>query len=364
MKQAVVLIHGIGEQQPMETLRRFVSSVLPPSEDGQEAYFSKPDRMSELFELRRLKSRGRTKTDFYEYYWAYNVEGTKFSHLAGWFFGLLFRRWSNIPPGLKSLWGLSWCTMAALAAGVAMGYVALIGKWFEAQLRYGPVGLVLALLLFGLQGFLLYYVGDAARYLSPNPRNIALRQKIRAEGVQLLRHLHDSREYDRIVVVGHSLGSVIGYDLIARLWLEYNTVYDFKTNATLLAAYLSEGKAPQPIIGHRLHETGQLLSSDHSDEALQAFQRAQTEGWKEQQRWGNPWRVSDFITIGSPLAHAMLLLASDGDDFKARQGNGNCRPARRSRIRRAMGMSTNSRSLSETDDGSRPTFSITAPRSR
>lgn len=64
MKQAVVLIHGIGEQKPMSTLRAFVSAVLPPAAAGKPQFRSKPDRMSELFELRRLTSTGRSSTDF------------------------------------------------------------------------------------------------------------------------------------------------------------------------------------------------------------------------------------------------------------------------------------------------------------
>ena len=90
MKQAVVLIHGIGEQKPMDTLRSFVSAVLPPATEGQVQYWSKPDTMSALFELRRLQVPGRIKTHFYEYYWAYHVSGTKISHLWHWFVDLLF----------------------------------------------------------------------------------------------------------------------------------------------------------------------------------------------------------------------------------------------------------------------------------
>ena len=51
-RQAVVLIHGIGEQRPMETLRAFVKAFL---KDG--TYHSKPDTLSASFELRRLKLR-------------------------------------------------------------------------------------------------------------------------------------------------------------------------------------------------------------------------------------------------------------------------------------------------------------------
>ena len=59
----------------------------------------------------------------------------------------------------------------------------------------------------------LRFVGDAARYLSSSPSNIKMRQEIRSEGVQLLRKLHE-QGYGRIVVVGHSLGSVIAYDIL------------------------------------------------------------------------------------------------------------------------------------------------------
>jgi len=39
-RQAVVLIHGIGEQRPMDTLRSFVSGL------GFKTYHSRPDRLS------------------------------------------------------------------------------------------------------------------------------------------------------------------------------------------------------------------------------------------------------------------------------------------------------------------------------
>ena len=81
--QAVIVIHGIGEQKPMDTLRGFVDAVLPKPKKG-EKYFSKPDRMSESFELRKLQDRDQPRTRFFEYYWAYKVEGTDISHVLNW----------------------------------------------------------------------------------------------------------------------------------------------------------------------------------------------------------------------------------------------------------------------------------------
>jgi hypothetical protein len=62
-------------------------------------------------------------------------------------------------------------------------------------------------------------VGDAARYLQPRPANIAHRQAIRCAGVVLIEKLHQSGQFERIIVVGHSLGSVIAYDIIVHSWI-------------------------------------------------------------------------------------------------------------------------------------------------
>lgn len=63
------------------------------------------------------------------------------------------------------------------------------------------------------------FSGYAARYLRPKPANIEHRQAIRQAGVSLIEKLHDSGRYDRIVLVGHSLGSVIAYDIVTHAWI-------------------------------------------------------------------------------------------------------------------------------------------------
>ena len=105
--QAVIVIHGIGEQKPMDTLRGFADAVLPQPESGVK-YWSKPDRMSESFELRKLQNRKHPRTHFFEYYWAYKVEGTRFSHVINWIRALLFRRPGNVPKHDRFFWWLSW----------------------------------------------------------------------------------------------------------------------------------------------------------------------------------------------------------------------------------------------------------------
>lgn len=307
--QAVVVIHGMGEQTPMSTVREFVEAVLPDPPDGGPRYFSKPDRLADHLELRKLQNRSQPRTHFYEYYWANKAEGTRFVHVLSWLRSLLLRRPGRVPPHLRSLWWSTWL-LAVVAVGSWIAY-GLTSRTPSASVPFWAGALAtagLGLLQVGVTG----YVGDAARYLSPRPGNIALRQRIRADGLGLLRALHDQKKpdgtpyYDRIVVVGHSLGSVIGYDLIKHLWPEIYRDY----------------RRPHPHEQSELAALEKLGASlrEEADEAdVRAYQAAQVRLWWELQELGHPWRVTDFVTLGSPLAHAALLLADDEPDLRQRQ---------------------------------------------
>jgi hypothetical protein len=321
-RQAIVLIHGIGEQKPMGTVRAFVKAILGDGTLENPTYWSKPDRMSQSFELRRLRSRGRTlAADFYEYYWAYNLQGTKLRDVLGWFKGLLLRRAKDVPPSARSLWFLSRLLVVSAAAGagaLALGWGSEWKDLFKALQKLSAISLVASGLMLLIESVVINYVGDAARYLSPLPRNIRLRQKIRGEGIQLLRALHASGKYDRIIVVGHSLGSVIAYDAITHLWQEFNEELPGLSDE-LIKQYvlrrMAESKSPQPVIRDDLPARAASLAKDGLDD----FRRAQVAAWREQRFFGNGWLITDLVTIGSPLTHAMMLLAESKQEFDARQ---------------------------------------------
>jgi hypothetical protein len=305
MRQAVVVIHGIGEQRPTSTLRSFVAHVLPASEDNRSRLFSKPDKMSQTFELRRLtaeQSRRRPATDFYEYYWAHHMEGTKLRHLWPWVRAILLRSPTNVPRQLRVLWLLSWLLACAAIAlfvtrGVAPGAAPPRTSW---------AALVFAAVFAAVQATAIAWLGDAARYLSPLPANIAVRHTIRSEGLALLQQLHESARYDRIVIVGHSLGSVIGYDILTIYWSQINDRHD------------KPDRAPQPCL-KAVEALGRQLNEASSTADIAAFQDAQRALWQEQRRLGVPWLVTDFVTLGSPLAHAELLLATGPRDLRTRK---------------------------------------------
>jgi len=163
------------------------------------------------------------------------------------------------------------------------------------------------LLLPLVSGLALGYLGDAARYLSPTPQNIAVRQRIRGDGVRLLRHLHRSRMYDRIVVVGHSLGSVIAYDILKHYWQEVN------------ARRRKPVKVDQSRLKALDKAAATLESGADPAASLAEFRGRQRELWQEQRRLCNPWLVTDLVTVGSPLAHAAMLLANTPAELRERQ---------------------------------------------
>jgi len=303
--QAVVLIHGMGEQKPMGTLRSFCQAVLPDPPQGGPKFFSKPDPLSASFELRKLQDRSQPRTHFFEYYWAYKAEGTKYRHVFSWLRTLLWRSPSSVPPRLRPLWLLTLLLLLGIVAAAVLGYFDFIGR-FQAALSPFLWSLLSLAGFAMLQWALLYNIGDAARYLSPTPANIKMRQSIRADGVRLLQNLHASGEYQRVVVVGHSLGSVIAYDILTHYWQQ---VY---------VDYQAPKRSSQPEL-QDLETAGEMLRMSTVRNALGAYRDAQFDLWKEQRSLGNPWLVTDLITLGSPLAHAAILLAADAADLAARQ---------------------------------------------
>jgi hypothetical protein len=116
-----------------------------------------------------------------------------------------------------------------------------------------------------------------------------------------------SRGHDRVVVVGHSLGSIIAYDVLTRAYSEMNREHDLPD-------------LPVNEALECLEETGLALTTTDvsTDRDPTAYRKLQREAWLEQRRNGNRWLVTDFVSVGSPLTHARILLARDGAELTRR----------------------------------------------
>ncbi|MDO8264033.1 MAG: hypothetical protein Q7T21_12540 [Gallionella sp.] len=310
-RQAVLIIHGIGEQRPMDTLRGFVDALLEKNPNFVSKYRSKPDSINESLEMRCLQApgnRNRPLTDYYEYYWANHMRDSTYPQVLNWLLGVLKRNPKEIPHDLKPVYFVSWLLLIIVLMMFALGFInagRVESTYFEGLL--GQKGLFLSgmfTLMVQWVGskLVLGYVADAVRYLTPSPDNIEPRNKIRSEGIKLLRSLHDSGKYQRVIVVGHSLGSVIGYDIIRNLWVD-------------------KRKPVVPVIQEQAelnsleYKAKQISTVDSSVSAVEEFQQYQFRLWKELREIGVPWLVTDFVTMGSPLAHAQVLMADSSEEF-------------------------------------------------
>lgn len=299
MKQAVLIIHGIGEQKPMETLRGFVTALV-----GKK-YTSAPDLVDDTFELRKLsyfdEKGNKPNTDFYELYWAYRFRDSTFSQVFKWFVGLI--QSENIPRRLhsvKSVFVL--ISTAVLVTSFLLILNLLLGSEQEASSNFfGNLSGETVALIIELLGSLIFYqlakkiamtAGDAARYLSPEPENIEERQAVKKAGIQTIDYLHEKKDYDRILLVGHSLGSVIGYDILKHAWPKYNRKLVFDPH-NIKDHFKKKAEYP-----YKFRDTQHLYWSN--------------------QIGLDKWKVSDFITMGSPLTYADFLLADNRGEFTQR----------------------------------------------
>jgi hypothetical protein len=304
-RQAVVLIHGIGDQQPMTTLRDFIGGIFPGAGGGDARVFSKPDRVSQVLETRRMSADATvagSPTDFYELYWAHLLQGTTLGHVRDWFAVLLVRRPAEVPRRLRLVWAAGW-SLVLLALAVLLSLSSSDSKALLGGL--GVAGVLVLVLRDVAARVALSHVGDAARYLRPAPENIEVRRAIRTAGLEVIRRLHDEpmQRYDRIVIVGHSLGSVIAYDVLTHLWQEMHWRHT-KPSAPRQPAY---GAMKERLVG------GQGGAGD-----LASFQQMQSALLREERALGMPWKVTDLVTVGSPLTYAGYLMADRRYPLEAR----------------------------------------------
>lgn len=331
LRTAVVIIHGMGEHRPLETLNGFINAGLPPV-GGRRQFYSRPDGITDSYESRRyLAPRQPTtgdpevyaQTEFFEYHWAYMMQGNRFSDLLTTSRRLLFSLPTRVPLGLRILWIVFWA-LIALAL-----WMFLWGPWSDLEFSAGPLPEVLIETLLGagvgaivvawlisvpLHNWITSSFVDVVRYLDTSPRSYAVRREIRKGLVDLLAGLTVSDRYDRIIIVAHSLGSFIAYDGITYLWGQMNDRF-----AAPAEDPSRHGQVPDGLM--ELEQTASLLVDEGGDRQREttAFRAAQRKLWLGIRSQGNPWIISDLITLGSPMYFADRLYTRNRAAFETRK---------------------------------------------
>ena len=100
-----------------------------------------------------------------------------------------------------------------------------------------------------MRWFLIQYVGDVAAYVQPQvvDRFYELRKEIKKCVWTTANAVYREEEYRDIIVVGHSLGSVVAYDVLNhRLALSFDAVADGVTVDDVIVTLLTTVPAPRP----------------------------------------------------------------------------------------------------------------------
>lgn len=323
VRTAVVIVHGMGEQLPLDTLNGFVRTALPRV-NGERVYFSRPERITDSYEARRHLAYLQRKpdgtvlygqTEFLEYHWSYLMTGNKLADLLPTLRRILLRKPSTVPYGIKVLWWIVW-TLIVLVLAVAIAIIfrghTLAG--LAALLLGQGIVVTIVLQLFNrASNVVTRSFVDVVRYLDRSPRSYEVRRAIRKGMVDLLTALHSKKRYSRIVIVAHSLGAYIAYDAISYLWPQM---------CKLHCGPLSDGPM-QPLAGLKELEKAAVIVDGHPAIGLDERQRDELDDfrvkqfrlWRGIRKQGNPWLITDFLSVGTPMYFADLLYTRNRQEF-------------------------------------------------
>ena len=335
--QAVIVIHGMGEQAPMDTIKGFVNAVWQKDDvvtatglPNSTEVWSKPDARTGSLELRRITTRESiaspptfpqgVRTDFYELYWADLTAGATWDSLKAWVRGLLLRPLHRVPRGVRLAWLLLWllCLMA-----VALAILALVPSTVWKNTRFAALADYQWLIAAGavLIGGWVHRMGTSTfgrvvRYTRADPDNIAARAAVRDRGLKLLRALHKGSHYKRIVIVAHSLGTMLAHDLLSYFWTEREA-----------ARTIREGTAEFTALAELEHAAAALAESIEPARLNEYFvlqrrlrQLLANRPMPADTNEPDPrWLISDLVMFGSPLTHAEFLMAADRSDLEVRK---------------------------------------------
>lgn len=392
-KQAIVVVHGMGEQRPMGMMRRIVEtlwttdkSMLPEGArhagpDGNKSWIV-PDCKTGSHDLQRITTppaKDGKRTDFFEFYYADILGDASLSNLWRWLLRIVIVRpqfvtdrmvwpWSAlcflivliglvsfgvVLLGLGTFFDLNWQALEGgtarfnfievfLLGIVSLGLMVGVGRFAPKLrwiLRWPAYGLIAALVyytLFGIGGvevrsmvvggtvfltiltgmFFLPYLGDVAGYLGAHPDTVARRHSVRERGLSLLRDLHEDPTYDRIVIVAHSLGSVVAYDILHLLWEELGPTNENPPSDRVRRALFEHDMF---VRNHKSKFWNSLTVKAYQTVQGKVADAIRKSGGVEDkggEKSTSYWKITDFITFGSPLSHAQFLMARGTENLE------------------------------------------------
>ena len=237
-------------------------------------------------------------------------------------------RYPRLPAALRfAFWGLiAIALLAAVAAGLDMTLRAAFGlagrpywawppAWAArfvgratgaapmAPSTMAPLGAAWGLALvatYCVRHLMLQYVGDVAVYVSPSTVNRFqdTREAIQRIGLGVMRAVYDAKDsqgfvYPNVVVAGHSLGSVIAYDVLNKLLIEDTLAPEPARVAERTALFLTFG-SPLDKIAY-VFRTQRPADRSVRESLAEARQPMITSYAQRPRRWINIHSPDDWI---------------------------------------------------------------------
>lgn len=240
-RTAILVIHGIGQQLPFATLDQFaqgfVDYMTPKEEHApdkwpytltQLATYADNDRGCE-FCLRLAHADSPSGyLDLHEFYWAFQTEKqTSPSEISDWLTDALgsFREHYKEGAELQKQYESrnQWRKMNKLEWLRWGVWAWRLGQVANALISWLPGGVLrsvrsVAETIFPAK-LVTDYVGDVVVYTSTDRKSrfYGVRDSILKAALVKVRALLADPQYERVILVGHSLGTVIGYDMLNQL---------------------------------------------------------------------------------------------------------------------------------------------------
>jgi hypothetical protein len=267
-RTAIMVVHGIGQQQPLETMSHFVSNfskiyeseVRKHYDSGEAAIECRhrlkrfTDTWTESFvEIRSPSVAEATEVHVYEYYWAHLTQRQVS-------LGEVFDWMLDVAEGAKAFYDAN----PALRRnnendaffkqdGEFKKFRYLISLAGKGRILYKLILLLKSALKQGnalgrfltskLTGPLVDFMGDVTLYTTTDTcsQYYEVRRKILEGAVEKARRLLVDDDYDEVLLLGHSLGSVIAYDVVDRLNKETNVEPGFVPSSEKLKGLITFG---------------------------------------------------------------------------------------------------------------------------
>jgi hypothetical protein len=263
------------------------------------------------------------RTDFYELYWADLTAGSTWDQFTGWVRGLLLRPLSRVPPDVRLAWVALWIAtliviaLAGLAAVPADSWRKIGANWLAEW--HWLLAFVAAAFGAWLHKIATATFGRVVRYTKADPDNIAARQAVRERGLKLLSALHEGTHYKRIIIVSHSLGTMLAHDLLSYFWAQREAPRRIAETSPEFDALCELERAAAAV---DLNPTAAALDQYYEAQRrlrVALVARAAPLADDPQTSPDPRWLITDFVTLGSPLAHAEFLIAANAEDLARRK---------------------------------------------